>query len=140
MCTSILCYTLHSSWDSQVCVPLTSRYLLCVYVCRVLWLRFPVPRTCRTILQVYRATHCTVHGIRGYACHLLRGICFVCTFVVWYGCASLCPERVVLCVQVYCATHCIVHRTRGYLCHLLRSTCSVCTFAGLCINVSYCMY
>ena len=36
MCTGMMCYPLHSTWDSRGCVPLTSRHLLCVYVSRVL--------------------------------------------------------------------------------------------------------
>ena len=125
-----------------MCVPLTPRHLLCVYVCRVLRLCFPVPRTCRTIftaslflervvlyLPVYCATHCIVHEIRGCVRHLLQGTCSMCTFAVCYGCASLCLERIVLFVPVYCATHCIVHEIRGCVYHFLRGTCSVCTFA-----------
>ena len=32
LCTGVLCYSLHSTWDSRVCVSLTSRHVLRVYV------------------------------------------------------------------------------------------------------------
>ena len=36
VCTGVLCYTLHSTWDFRVFVPFTSRHLLCVSVSQVL--------------------------------------------------------------------------------------------------------
>ena len=49
MCTGVLCYPLHSTLDSRVCVPLTSRHLLCMYVSRALRLCCPCSRTCHTL-------------------------------------------------------------------------------------------
>ena len=49
MSSGVLCYTLNSTWGSRVGVHLSSRHLLCVYVCNVLHMCFPVPRTCRTM-------------------------------------------------------------------------------------------
>ena len=92
MCTGMLCYPLYSTWDWRVCVSLTSRHLLCVYVCRVLRLCRLVPGRVVLCVAVCCATHCMVHGIRGYVCHLLQGTCSVCTFAVCYGYAALCLD------------------------------------------------
>ena len=145
-CTGVLCYPLRITWDSRVCVPLTSRHLLCVYVSRVLRLCCLVHERVVLCVPVYCATHCIVPGIRGCVWHLLRGTCSVCTCTVRYGCVAFVHERVVLCVPVYCATHCIVPGIRGCMYHVLRGTCSVYTLvecygcATLCMNVSYYVY
>ena len=100
VCSGVLCYTLHGTWDSQVCVPLTSRHLLCMYVCRVLRLCRLVSGRVVLCVPLCCATHCIVHGIGGYVCHLLRGTCSVCTFAVCYGYATLCLD-VSYCVHRY---------------------------------------
>ena len=98
----------------------SSRHLLCVYVFVVYYGRAALVHQ-RIILcvPVYCITHCTVPGIRGYVCHLLRGTCSVCTLAECYGCVALVHERVILCVLVYCATHCIVLEIRGRVCKLV---------------------
>ena len=143
MCIGVLCYTLHSTWHSLVCVPLTSStcsvciFAVC-YGCTSL-----LPERVELCVPVYVATHCIVHGIHWYVYRFLRGTSSVCTFAVWYGCASLWPDCVVICAPVYGATHCIVHGIRGYVFHLLRDTFYVCTFAvcygyaSLCLDGSY---
>ena len=110
-----------------MCVPLTSRHLLCVYVNHVLRLCFPVPGRVVLCVSEYSATHCIVPRIRWGVCRLLRGTCCVRTFhffAVCYGCAALCLD-VSYNVPEYCAIHCIVAGIRGCVCHLLRGTCSV---------------
>ena len=127
MCTGKLCYPLHSSWVSRVGVPLTSRHLLCVYVCRVLRLCRLVPGRVVLCVPVCCATHCMVHVIGGYVCITSRHLLYMYVSRVLRLCC-LVPGRVVLCVAVCCATHCMV-QIGGYVCHLLRGTCSVCTLA-----------
>ena len=93
MCTGILWYPLHSTWVSRVCAPLTSRHLLCVYVCRVLLLCCLVPGRVVLCVPVYCATYCIVHGTRGYVWHLLRGTCSVCAVSLLCINVSYCVHR-----------------------------------------------
>ena len=93
MCTGKFCYPLHSTWVSRVGVPLTSRHLLCVYVSRVLRLCRLVPERVVLCVAVCCATHCMVHGIGGYVCHLLQGTCSVCSVLLLCIDVSYCVHR-----------------------------------------------
>ena len=114
-----------------MCVPLTSRHLLCMYVCLVLRLCYPE----RIVLcvRVYSATHYMVPGIRGCVCHLLRGTCSVCTLAKSYGCFALVYERFIPCVPVCCATQNVSYYVYRYAV-LLRTCRTMCT-GVLCYQV-----
>ena len=74
-----MCATYFKAPALYVRLPCATAMPPCVWMCRAM---------CTGILR----THCMVHGIRGYVCHLLQGTCSVCTFAVCYGDAALCLD------------------------------------------------
>ena len=73
------------------------------------------------------ATHCMVHGVHGYVCHLLRGTCSVCTFAVCYGYATCVWTCRTVCTGMHstwdwrvCVPLTSRHLLSVYVCRVLR--------------------